>query len=54
MHKFIGQSDVKHIMTSPKKKITSVLKASIDIITNIPAHPVGLAVLLEVMSVYRH
>jgi hypothetical protein len=34
MHQFIGQSDVKHIMTSLIKTITLVLKT--DIITNIP------------------
>jgi len=34
MHKFIAQSDVKHIMTSPIKTLMSVLKAWIDI-TNI-------------------
>jgi hypothetical protein len=43
MHKFIGQSGVKHIMTSPIKTVTSVLKSSTDIITNIPAHPIELA-----------
>jgi hypothetical protein len=37
--KFISQSDVKHIMTSPIKTITSVLKAWTDIITDIPTHP---------------
>ena len=37
MCKFIGQSDVKHIMTSPIKTVASVLKASTDIITNITA-----------------
>jgi len=41
MHKFIVQSDVKHIMMSPIRTIKSVLKASTDIITNIPAHPMG-------------
>jgi hypothetical protein len=46
MGKFIGQSDVKHIMMSPIKTITSVLKASTDIITNI-----GLAEILAIMSV---
>ena len=38
MHKFIGQSDIKYIMTSSIKTKTSVLKASTD--TNIPAHPI--------------
>jgi len=51
MHKFIGQSDVKHIMMSPMKIITSVLKASTDIITNIPPHPIKLAEILMIMSV---
>ena len=35
----IGQSDVKHIMTSLVKAITSVLKTLTDIITNILDHP---------------
>jgi len=44
MRKFFCQSDAKHIITSPiKKTITSVLKASTDIITNSPARPIGLA-----------
>jgi hypothetical protein len=45
MRKFFCQSDAKHIITSPIKKnpITSVLKASTDIITNSPARPIGLA-----------
>jgi hypothetical protein len=51
MRKFIGQSDVKHIMTSPIKTITSVLKASTDILTNILVRPVGLAEILVIMSV---
>jgi hypothetical protein len=39
-------------MTSPEKKpVTSVLKASTDIITNIPARPVLLAKILAIMSV---
>jgi hypothetical protein len=42
MCKFIGQSNVKHIMTSPIKTIRSVLKALTDIITNIPARPIEL------------
>jgi hypothetical protein len=33
-------------MTSLIKTITSVLKASADITTNIPAHPIGLAEIL--------
>ena len=33
------------------KKKTSVLKASTDIITNIPAHTIGLAEILGIMSV---
>jgi hypothetical protein len=37
-HKFICQSDVKHIMTSQMKTITSVLKASTDIITSMIPH----------------
>ena len=49
--KFIGQSDVMHIMTSPIKKITSVLKASTEIITNIPPRHIRLAEILVVMSV---
>jgi len=51
MRKFIGQSDVKHIMTSQIKTITSVLKALTYIITNIPARPIGLAEILAIMSV---
>jgi hypothetical protein len=50
MHKFIGQSDVKHIMTSPIKTITSVLKAWIDIITNITDRPIALTEILVIMS----
>jgi hypothetical protein len=45
---FIGQSDVKHIMMSPIKTITS---RQTDIITNIPAHPIELAEILAIMSV---
>ena len=37
--------DVKHIMTSLIKTITSVLKTSTDIITNIPALLVDLTVI---------
>jgi hypothetical protein len=51
MRKFIGQSDVKHIMTSPMKTTKSVLKALTDIITNIPACPIRLAEILVNMSV---
>jgi len=51
MHKFIVQSDIKHIMMSTIKTITSVLKVSTDIITNIPARPVGLAEILAIRSV---
>ena len=51
MHQFIGQSDVKHIMTSLIKTIMSVLKATTDIITNIPTRPIRLAGLLAIMSV---
>ena len=51
MHMFIGQSDVDHIMTSPIKTITWILKASTDIITNIPARSIGLAKTLTIMSV---
>ena len=52
MHKFIRQSDVKHIMMSPIKTIISVLKASTDIIINIPAPSVRLAEILAIMSVW--
>ena len=38
-------------MTQPIKAITSVLKASTDIITNIPARPTRLAEILAIMSV---
>ena len=51
MRKFIDQSDVKHIMMSPIKTTMSVLKASTDIITNIPSRPIGLAEILAIMSV---
>ena len=50
MRKFIDQSDVKHIMTSPIKTIPSVLKASTDIITNITACHIGLLEILAIMS----
>jgi len=51
MPKLIGHSDVKQIMTSTIKTITPVLKALTDIITNMPAHPIGLAEILAIMSV---
>ena len=51
MCKFIGQSDIKHIMRSQINKITSVLNISTDIITNIPACPTELATILAIMSV---
>ena len=38
-------------MTSPIRTITSVLKASTDIITNIPARTTRLAEILAIMSV---
>ena len=38
-------------MTQPIKAITPVLKASTDIITNIPARPTRLAEILAIMSV---
>ena len=38
----ISQSDAKHIMTSPIKRITSVLKVSTDIITSIAVSPIKL------------
>jgi hypothetical protein len=49
MCKFISQSDVKHIMTSPIKTLTSVLKT--DIITSITALHIRLTEILEIMSV---
>ena len=51
LRQYIGQSDVKHVMTPPIKAITSVLKASTDIITNIPARAIRLAEILVIMSV---
>jgi hypothetical protein len=48
--KFMGQSDVKHIMTSQIKTIRSVLKA-VTHITNIPARPLGIAEILAIISV---
>jgi hypothetical protein len=47
--KIIGQCDVKHIVTSPIKTITSVLNVSTYIINNIAA--VGLAAILVIISV---
>ena len=49
--KIIGQCDVKHILMSQINTITPVLKISTYIITSIIAHPVGLAVILVIMSV---
>ena len=46
--KIIGQCNVKHILTSPIKTFTSVLKISTYIIT---ARTVGLAAILAIMSV---
>jgi hypothetical protein len=43
--KIISQCDVKHILTSPMKKITPY------IITSITARSVGLAAILAIMSV---
>ena len=53
MHKFIPvcQSAVIHIMTTSIKTITTVLKDSTDIITNITARPIGLAEILAIISV---
>ena len=51
MRQFIGQSDVKHIITSLITTITSVLKALTDIITNIPAHSSRVTEILAIMSV---
>ena len=51
MRQFIGQSDVKHIITSLITTITSVLKALTDIITNIPARSSRLTEILAIMSV---
>ena len=50
-HAFIGQSDVKHIMTPPIKTIMSILKAYTNINKNIPACPIELAEILAIMSV---
>ena len=49
--KFIGQCDVKHIMTLPIKTITSILKVSTNIITSIAARSNGLAAIQAIMSV---
>jgi len=51
MRKFISQSDVKHIMTSPIKMITSVYKVSKHITTSITARPIRLTAILLIMSV---
>ena len=50
MRQFIGQFDVKHIITSLITTITSVLKALTDI-TNIPAHSSRVTEILAIMSV---
>ena len=47
----MGQSDVKHIMKSLMKTITSVLKASTDIIKYFPFGLIGLDEILTIMSV---
>ena len=44
----IGQCDVKHILSSPIKSITPVLKMSTYIIAYISARPVGLAPILAI------
>jgi len=49
--KIIGQCDVKHIIMSPIKTITLVLKVSTYIITSITAHPIRLAEILVTMYV---
>jgi hypothetical protein len=51
MRRFIGQSDIKQIMTSPIKRITSVPRTLTDIITNTPARHIRLAEISEIMSV---
>jgi len=48
---FIVQYDVKHIITSQIKTITSFFRASTDIITNYPARPIELAKILAIMSI---
>ena len=50
MCRFIAQSDVKHIMTSLIKTITSVLKALIDIIS---ARPIRLTEIKVITSVLK-
>ena len=50
MRQFIGQSDIKHIITSLITTITSVLKALTDI-TNIPARSSRITEILAIMSV---
>ena len=49
--KIIGQYDTKHIMMLLIKTITAVLNVSTYIITCITALPIGLAVVLAIMSV---
>jgi hypothetical protein len=49
--KINSQCDVKHILTSPIKTITSVLKILTYIITSITARPVGFAEIVVIMSV---
>jgi len=49
----IDQCGVRHILTSPIKTITPVLKISTYIITSITAHPVELAAILVIMSLSR-
>ena len=46
-----GQCNVKHILTSPIKTVTPVLKILTYIITSITAGPVELAAILAIMSV---
>jgi hypothetical protein len=48
--KIIGQCDVKHILMSLIKTITSVLKISAYIITSITLRPIGLVAILVIMS----
>ena len=47
----ISQSDIKHIVTSRIKTLTSVLKLSTDIITSITVRLIGLFAILVIMSV---
>jgi len=47
--KIIGQYDIRHILTSPIKTITPVLKILTYIITSITAPHVGLAAILAIM-----